>query len=1013
LRTSRLLVVVLLLFSTFMVSTPIIEPAHATITVPSQDGTPQTCGAAKAGASCTVTLSSANTNDVVIVLESTPDATACSASHDLPTASGLTFSFRRTYGSQVCEFWAISASALSSKVVTCTLNAPANTYANCAAFVYTGEGTANPFDGPGCVATASAQATSCTEYVAASDLIFTIAGCNGEYAVACANPTVGTGFISIAALNTGSTCATYGCVGVYAECLAASACTSPTGATAGSQTFAYTFTTACTTGGASCYIVGDALMSSQSTSTETVTVQIHEGYSSSDNYVISGCGASVTTEPIGNASHAFTAITGATCYYAIGLGASAGYAANTGYIYASNATLKSNSVAGDTLIYDAWRVYYNTFNAAKLGSANFDSGMTFPVSIKFDGSAGTCTLPSSSYSKHCWTDYSFPVTYPQTSTGPPANSRWQFSVYATSSCPSSTTTAAITTGGNSLSCDYYKQLSIQPRAGVGNSAGQTTFISGLGSITVSITYLGTASTVACGTGGQAAVIQPTSGDAHDGCGSTAGNAVWVDYNTALTGWPSTLTGAPAGTQWTRSTTCTLAQTSGGTTPTCYYYDENIFTPQITANAQSTFDASMTAAILGYQYGSPVTLCTITTAVAATGTCSLGGAGGTDVGQSVTFPAQLSSAPAGSRWCNAGNCAATTPTITPGATVNVNYYKNLANETYCANPLTSAWDSGSYSIVVTGNYLGSPITYVTLTPSNGGYTVCAFGGHQSGYSYYVDYSPTVTYTATLNDGSNKQWASVGTTFAPTLWGKFFTENYILQVHVTLTGTPASNWDASRTINFYGVVLGTKVIPTGCSFTPTAGTSTPLSCNPWVDSGQLNDYEDSNVVSGSIWYSNPAVSAAITTPGGTYDSAYTLLQSTITTTTSTSYSTTTTATTSTQVNSTTTTATSFSTSTYATTVNGTGTTVMQVVTEWRAAVPLSTQTTASSNSTAARALPPNLRGIILIVGASAAFAAVVLIVSRRGRETQTQKATRVLGQTPHIRKVDIRRKKRGSG
>ena len=98
----------------------------------------------------------------------------------------------------------------------------------------------------------------------------------------------------------------------------------------------------------------------------------------------------------------------------------------------------------------------NTYQASDANSVNWDAGLSAPITGTLVGTAGTtiCTITPTSggtATASCtgWSDYNRPVTFPSTLTGAPANSQWKT---GGSSPPTPTT------GGNTYTANYYKQL---------------------------------------------------------------------------------------------------------------------------------------------------------------------------------------------------------------------------------------------------------------------------------------------------------------------------------------------------------------------------------------------------------------------------------------------------------------------------------------------------------------------------------------------------------------------------
>lgn len=98
--------------------------------------------------SCNITLTTANSNDIVIVICGTPNAGAGSIHCITPTSTGLTFTFRTSNAlsttNNVTEWYAIASSILSSATVVCKLSASTNF--GCNAFGITGADTSTIFD---------------------------------------------------------------------------------------------------------------------------------------------------------------------------------------------------------------------------------------------------------------------------------------------------------------------------------------------------------------------------------------------------------------------------------------------------------------------------------------------------------------------------------------------------------------------------------------------------------------------------------------------------------------------------------------------------------------------------------------------------------------------------------------------------------------------------------------------------------------------------------------------------
>ncbi len=155
-------------------------------------------GTIAAGSSGSVSLTTANTNDVIIVSVITANGTTASVSD----AAGLTWTQRllATNTANTYEFYAISANALSADSITVTLSATDN--AVIVAFGVSGASTSSPFDGNGTTATGSGTAVS-GSYTTANNGDFLI-GIVGVYN-ATDTITAGSGFTIIQQTNIAKT----------------------------------------------------------------------------------------------------------------------------------------------------------------------------------------------------------------------------------------------------------------------------------------------------------------------------------------------------------------------------------------------------------------------------------------------------------------------------------------------------------------------------------------------------------------------------------------------------------------------------------------------------------------------------------------------------------------------------------------------------------------------------------------------------------------------------------------
>ena len=232
------------------------------------------------------------------------------------------------------------------------------------------------------------------------------------------------------------------------------------------------------------------------------------------------------------------------------------------------------------------------------------------------------------------------------------------------------------------------------------------FGANLDNVSMTGTWVGISSSTLCGTGAanstQATALKPASATTTDGCKTQTGVAVFADYNTGVSFSPNPMTGTgvPTNGRWFESSsTCNLAQTTAGNTPTCPFYLQWSTTIQITAKAQTTFDGSLSATLSVTQLGSAAAPVITTTAGHATDSTTIY----IDNASSVIYPATLGSAPTSTRWCN-GATATTTQTcatstlpggngvLSGGQTLNQDYYKQLSTTFNLeeANKVSTVW-----------------------------------------------------------------------------------------------------------------------------------------------------------------------------------------------------------------------------------------------------------------------------------------------------------------------------------
>ena len=456
-----------------------------------------------------------------------------------------------------------------------------------------------------------------------------------------------------------------------------------------------------------------------------------------------------------------------------------------------------------------------------------------------ESSVNICTISSTAAttdSCNGWGDYDQTVTIPQAATNPPANTRWQSSAACT---------FTPTTGGNTENCNSYKQLDNTYQAST-NGQGPPTWDSGLSAVVLGSLY---------GSSGQSiCTISPSSGTT-----TTASCTGYADYNAAVSE-PSTMSGVGSNIQWMVYGTSSWTDTTGANTHTGTYYKQLQNTYQVTAEAQSTFDTSMSWTITGTIGGTgSSTVCTISSTAAATDSCS----GYADYDLGVNVPQAASSPPANTRWQSSAACTFTQ--TSGGNTNNCNSYKQLTN-TYQAStngqgPPT--WDSG-LSATVTGSLYGSTgQTICTISPSSGTTTTATCSG-------YADYDATVSEPSTMSGaGSNIQWKIYGTSsWTDTTGANTHTGAYYKQLSNTYqeTAITPTTFDTSMSWAVTGTVggVGSSAVCTISSTAATTDTCIGISdYNLAVTIPQAVSSPPAN----SRWQSSAACSFTQTTGGNT--------------------------------------------------------------------------------------------------------------------------------------------------
>jgi hypothetical protein len=267
--------------------------------------------------------------------------------------------------------------------------------------------------------------------------------------------------------------------------------------------------------------------------------------------------------------------------------------------------------------------FSNTYTVAANAQTNFDTGMSWAITGTIGGATGqtVCTITSTAASSDSCSggaDTGTVTTIPQAASSPPANSRWQ----STATC-----TATYSTGGNTLTCQSYKQWTNNWLYAVIDGGSPTAPI------------------LSCNVYGSVSTLTLT----------TTAQVFWCDNNVAASATnPTSNSGSTE--RWAYSTGFTV--TSGGSTNTFNYYHQFNVTYEYTLLGGA---GSSSAPTFSYtQYGSTATATASTTPNTAwadnTGTWS--------------FTNPLTGSGSSERWdANSG----TSGTISAASTFNPTYY----------------------------------------------------------------------------------------------------------------------------------------------------------------------------------------------------------------------------------------------------------------------------------------------------------------------------------------------------
>lgn len=503
---------------------------------------------------------------------------------------------------------------------------------------------------------------------------------------------------------------------------------------------------------------------------------------------LSQFGATSTTMAISTSGGGTVSPTSAACNQA---GASTGLSTVTGVtLVATTPTISagvgywfsgaanSTNVVASSSPWSVTAYQLSTTNAKVVANAqtNFDTGMTWTMTCTQAGGAGTCTISSaaaSSVTKYMKVDYKSNLIFPNTPTGAPANSRWYIS---------GTATYNVTTAAQTKTAQYWKQWTNTWSAAAN---ARSTFDA---TMTAAVTgnQLGSSASIC--------TITTTSGHASDSCSG------YMDNNQAAT-FATTMSGAPANEQWKCSTCVTAAQTSGGNTVTINYYNQLSNTYQASTNGQGppNWDSGLSAAVSGTQYGSPVTLCTISPSSGTTTTASCSGY--PDYNTAATEALTMSGAASGIQWHIVGTRSWTD--TTGGNTHTGAYYKQVSNAFQITANGQSTFDGGLSAINVVGTVNGTgSTTLCSITVTVAGSDSCS--------ALWSDYNKAATVPLTLTGAaSNTRWEVTSTSSGGIITGGgTVTFAYWKQLNNTYTVTPSSpnTWDAVYPVAITGNQFG---------------------------------------------------------------------------------------------------------------------------------------------------------------------------------------------------------------
>ena len=237
-----------------------------------------------------------------------------------------------------------------------------------------------------------------------------------------------------------------------------------------------------------------------------------------------------------------------------------------------------------------WEQLTNTYVANPSVPSTFTGSISFAVTgTEFGASSSpVCTISvpaspaSGPYGCTGYADEDLPVMLPSFSGGNPLHIRWQVS---------GTRSFNDSTAGNTHSTNYYEQLQNAYNVFAQPSIS---FVSGL-----TFTLTGTIG----GSPGTVCAMSPT--NESDTC------VAWADYDTAVT-FPPTPTGAAVKTEWVAVGALIFTDNTGGNTHRVDYYGQVYVGWTAHPSSPSMWDGLYKLVVSGWQLGSVVDVCTMTT-----------------------------------------------------------------------------------------------------------------------------------------------------------------------------------------------------------------------------------------------------------------------------------------------------------------------------------------------------------------------------------------------------------------